>query len=217
MSVHVLATYLLGTTIVRYLPGTDWLNFFSFLAFAYSTFNYENIFTLAPWPRSQSVISQSVNQTIRQKINYLASCVSCMYSMYVCTYQGTYKTRTTDGQSWGRKKRTTRNIHVEYSDRPINWRLTTSGCFFYTYGARRHRGWVCQLQRNLFCMGIRENSTVRLGASTIMWVDLPTSIDWLAANAEVYTPTHHSFSSYSTESKQATEYGRLLALHRNLW
>jgi hypothetical protein len=45
------------------------------------------------------------------------------------------------------------------------------------YGARRHRGWVCQLQRNLFCMGIRENSTVRLGASTIMGVDLPISID----------------------------------------
>jgi hypothetical protein len=30
---------------------------------------------------------------------------------------------------------------------------------------------------NLFCMGIRENSTVRLGASTIMGVDLPISID----------------------------------------
>jgi hypothetical protein len=30
-------------------------------------------------------------------------------------------------------------------------------------------GWVCQLQRNLFCMGIRENSTVRLGASTIIY------------------------------------------------
>ncbi|RPB11510.1 hypothetical protein P167DRAFT_216296 [Morchella conica CCBAS932] len=45
------------------------------------------------------------------------------------------------------------------------------------YGARRHRGWVCQLQRNFFCMGIRENSTVGLGVSTIMGVDLPISID----------------------------------------
>ncbi|RPB14276.1 hypothetical protein P167DRAFT_63244 [Morchella conica CCBAS932] len=68
--------------------------------------------------------------------------------------------------------------------------LNVGGCmerasfFFFTfgylsilYGARRHRGWVCQLQRNFFCMGIRENSTVGLGASTIMGVDLPISID----------------------------------------
>lgn len=45
------------------------------------------------------------------------------------------------------------------------------------YGARRHRGRVCQLERNVFCIGIRERSTIRLGASTIMGVDLLTSIN----------------------------------------